>query len=286
MLAIGLIWFTIFCYLPMYWITIAFREYDTVSGYGVYLGFGYFHKLFNTAAFVKALKNNIGISLLKLVFGFPSSLILALMINEVRSKTGKKLIQTSVIMPDAISWFIIAGLLYAMFNVTSGAVPGIIRYFDPNAVVSNVMTNKDSIILLVVVTHIWQAAGMGTVVYLAAMMNIDSQLYEAAIIDGAGRWKQLLHVTLPSIRSTIIMVFIIRIGDIMNAGFDQIFALSNPIVKSEIDIIDTFVYRYGMEQAKFSEATAAGLFKSLIALVLVLGTNFILRKIDEDSAFI
>jgi len=174
-------------------------------------------------------------------------------------------------------------LLYALFSVSSGAITGFIRQVNPTATINNILTDKNSIRAVTIISYVWQASGMGTIVYLAAITGIDQELYEAAMIDGAGKWQQLIHITLASLLPTIVILFIFRVGTVMNAGFDQIFALSNSLVSSKLDIIDTYVYRVGLEQSKFSEATAAGLFKSLIGLFLVLGTNAIAKKIDPDS---
>ena len=279
----GLTYFILFHYIPMYGVTNAFREYSPVLGVGDWVGLEVFTDLFAREAFRRALRNNIIISLLKLVCGFPVPIILSLMINEIVNRRAKKLVQTAIILPNFISWFIISGLLFAMFNVTSGAIPGLIRMFDPDAVVTNVLSDKNSIRAVMVISYVWQASGMGTIVYLAAITGIDPQLYEAAMIDGAGKWKQMWHITMASLRPTIIVLFIFRVGAVMDAGFDQIYALSNALVVSEIDIIDTYVYSIGIEQAKFSEATAAGLFKSAIGLALVLASNYIAKKVDPDS---
>lgn len=279
----GLVYVILFHYVPMYGVTFAFREYSAVRGLGDWVGMDVFNKMFSRVAFQRAFTNNIEISLLKLVCGFPVPIILSLMINEIRNRRSKKFIQTAIILPNFISWFIISGLLFAMFNVTSGAIPALIRALSPGAQVTNVLSSKESIRAVVIISYVWQASGMGTIVYLAAITGIDQELYEAAMIDGAGKWQQLRHITLASLKSTIIVLFIFRVGGVMNAGFDQIFALSNSLVVSRIDIIDTYVYKIGIEQAKFSEATAAGLFKSLIGLVLVLATNYIAKKADPDS---
>lgn len=279
----GLVYVILFHYVPMYGVTFAFREYSAVQGLGDWVGMDVFNKMFSRAAFQRAFSNNIEISLLKLVCGFPVPIILSLMINEIRNRRSKKFIQTAIILPNFISWFIISGLLFAMFNVTSGAIPALIRALSPGAQITNVLSSKESIRAVVILSYVWQASGMGTIVYLAAITGIDQELYEAAMIDGAGKWQQMLHITLASLKSTIIVLFIFRVGGVMNAGFDQIFALSNSLVVSRIDIIDTYVYKIGIEQAKFSEATAAGLFKSLIGLVLVLATNYIAKKADPDS---
>ena len=279
----GMVYVVLFHYIPMLGVANAFRDYSAVTGPGAWRGLEIFEKLFSRVAFQRAFKNNIIISLFKLMCGFPVPIILSLMINEIRRPKVKKFIQTAIILPNFISWFIISGLLFAMFSVTSGAIPGLIRSLNPNAVITNVLQDKDCIRTVVIGSYVWQASGMGTIVYLAAITGIDQQLYEAAMIDGAGKWQQMVHITLPTLLPTIIVLFIFRVGSVMNAGFDQIYALSNSLVVSKIDIIDTYVFKIGIEQAKFSEATAAGLFKSVIGLVLVLTTNYLAKKVDPDS---
>ena len=279
----GMVYVVLFHYIPMLGVANAFRDYSAVTGPGAWRGLEIFEKLFSRVAFQRAFRNNIIISLFKLLCGFPVPIILSLMINEIRRPRVKKFIQTAIILPNFISWFIISGLLFAMFSVTSGAIPGLIRALNPNAVITNVLQDKDCIRTVVIGSYVWQASGMGTIVYLAALTGIDQQLYEAAMIDGAGKWQQMVHITLPTLMPTIIVLFIFRVGSVMNAGFDQIYALSNSLVVSKIDIIDTYVFKIGIEQAKFSEATAAGLFKSAIGLVLVLTTNYLAKKVDPDS---
>ena len=279
----GMVYVVLFHYIPMLGVANAFRDYSAVTGPGAWRGLEIFEKLFSRVAFQRAFRNNIIISLFKLLCGFPVPIILSLMINEIRRPKVKKFIQTAIILPNFISWFIISGLLFAMFSVTSGAIPGLIRALNPNAVITNVLQDKDCIRTVVIGSYVWQASGMGTIVYLAAITGIDQQLYEAAMIDGAGKWQQMVHITLPTLLPTIIVLFIFRVGSVMNAGFDQIYALSNSLVVSKIDIIDTYVFKIGIEQAKFSEATAAGLFKSAIGLVLVLTTNYLAKKVDPNS---
>ena len=279
----GMVYVVLFHYIPMLGVANAFRDYSAVTGPGAWRGLEIFEKLFSRVAFQRAFRNNIIISLFKLLCGFPVPIILSLMINEIRRPRVKKFIQTAIILPNFISWFIISVLLFAMFSVTSGAIPGLIRALNPNAVITNVLQDKDCIRTVVIGSYVWQASGMGTIVYLAAITGIDQQLYEAAMIDGAGKWQQMVHITLPTLLPTIIVLFIFRVGSVMNAGFDQIYALSNSLVVSKIDIIDTYVFKIGIEQAKFSEATAAGLFKSAIGLVLVLTTNYLAKKVDPDS---
>jgi putative aldouronate transport system permease protein len=285
MLIPGIVYILMFQYAPMYGVSIAFRDYNIFKGFShaPFVGLENFAKLFSRSAFLRALRNNILISVLKLVCGFPFPIILSIMIAELRGRRSRKLVQTLVILPNFVSWIVINGILYAMFNTSSGALPGILRTLGYSGQIGNIMNQKESFLWVIVFSHVWKGAGMGTIVYLAAIVGIDQQLYEAAEIDGAGRLRQIWHITLSSLRPTIVILLIFRVGEMMYAGFDQIFAISNYLVVSSADIIDTYVYRLGMEQQKFAEAAAAGLFQSAIGLVLVLVTNAVAKKIDPDS---
>lgn len=287
MLIPGLAYFIIFKYVPMYGISIAFREYSVFKGFAdaPYVGLTNFQNLFARQGFTRALQNNIAISAMKLCFGFPIPVILSLMINELSRRRYKKFIQTAIILPSFISWVVVNGLLFALFSPSTGAIKGVLTSFGVTTI-PNIMGQKDTFRWVILLSYVWKTAGMGTVVYLAAISGIAPELYEAAVMDGAGRLRQLWNVTLPSIRSTIVVLLIFRVGEIMHAGFDQIFAISNPLVISVADIIDTYVYTLGLEQRKFSLATAAGLFQSLIGLVLVLVTNAIAKRIDPESGII
>ena len=281
----GLLYIILFKYAPMYGITVAFKEYSIFRGYAAspWVGLENFAKLFGRVAFQRARQNNILISVQKLIFGFPTPILLSLMINEVRGLRLKKSIQTSIILPNFISWIVINGLLYAMFSTGSGALIGVLRALGYTGAAPNILADKEHFRLVVLISYLWKSGGMGTIVYLAAIAGIDQDLYEAAQIDGAGRMRQLWHITLASLRPTIVVLLIFRVGDMMYAGFDQIFAIQNYLVISVTEIIDTYVYKLGMESRKFSEATAAGLFQSAIGLVLVLVTNVVAKKIDPDS---
>ena len=285
MLIPGLVYVLLFKYAPMYGVTIAFRNYNIFKGFAdaPFVGLANFAKLFSRSAFTRALRNNILISILKLVCGFPFPIILSLMINELRGRKSRKFAQTLVILPNFVSWIVINGLLFAMFNTTGGAIPGLLRELGYTGTINNIMNQKESFLWVIIVSHVWKGAGMGTIVYLAAIVGIDQQLYEAAAIDGAGRFRQMWHITLSSLRPTIVILLIFRVGEMMYAGFDQIFAISNYLVISSADIIDTYAYTLGMEQQKFAEAAAAGLFQSVIGLVLVLVTNTVAKKLDPDS---
>lgn len=281
----GMIYILIFKYWPMYGVTIAFRNYSIFTGFdnAPWVGFDNFVDLFSRQGFIRALNNNIVISLLKLVIGFPFPIILSLMINEIAHSKFKKVIQTTVILPNFVSWVVINGLLFAIFSPNSGAIQGLLSAFGFTGTIPNLLTDKSNFRWLIVFSHVWKNAGMGTIVYLAAIAGIERDQYEAAAIDGAGRFRQMWHVTLASLRSTIIILLIFRVGEVMYAGFDQIFAISNPLVISVADIIDTYVYTLGLEQHNFKLATAAGLFQSIIGLVLVIFTNMIANKVDPGS---
>ena len=282
----GILYIIIFRYIPMYGLTIAFKDYKITSSISnaPWIGFANFIDLFRRNAFQRAFCNNIIISFSKLIFGFPAPIILALLINEVKRSKLKKLVQTAVILPNFISWIVIYGLMTAIFSPNTGIMASLASLIGYRGEVVNLLTNKDTFREVITISYIWQAAGIGTIVYLAAISGIDTEQYEAAALDGAGRWRQMWHITLANLKPTIITLLIFRVGGIMNAGFDQIFAISNDIVISKADIISTYVYRLGLEQRKFGIATAAGFLESMIGLVLVLITNQIARVIDRDSA--
>ena len=284
----GILYIIVFRYVPMYGLTIAFKDYKITSSFSnaLWVGFDNFIDLFHRNAFQRAFYNNIIISLSKLVFGFPAPIILALLINEVKRNKLKKLVQTAVILPNFISWIVIYGLMTAIFSPNTGVMSSIAAFFGYHGELINLLTNKDTFREVITISYIWQAAGIGTIVYLASISGIDTEQYEAAALDGAGRWRQMWHITLSNLKPTIITLLIFRVGGIMNAGFDQIFAISNDIVISKADIISTYVYRLGLEQRKFSIASAAGLLESVIGLVLVLIMNNIAKMIDKDSAIV
>jgi putative aldouronate transport system permease protein len=281
----GLIYIIIFRYVPMYGVTIAFKDYklgmDILNA--PWVGWQHFVDLFGRTAFRRALYNNILISIYKLIFGFPFPIILSLLINEVRQTKLKKFVQTSVILPNFVSWVVVYGLFYAILSPHTGVLQNISSLFGYEGTIPDLLSSQSAARPMIVLSHIWKGSGMGTIVYLAAITGIDQGLYEAAAIDGAGRWRQMWNVTLPCIRTTIVVLLIFRVGEMMYAGFDQIFVFSNDAIISKIDIIDTYVYRLGLQDRKYGLSTAAGLFQSFIGLVLVLVTNWAAKKIDPES---
>ncbi|TMV48893.1 sugar ABC transporter permease [Paenibacillus mesophilus] len=284
----GILFFIVFHYVPMYGILIAFKKYNLYQGFSgsPWVGLDNFVKLFGMGGFRRALGNTIIISFYQLFFAFPAPIILAIMLNEVRHMLYKRFVQTVIYLPHFVSWIIIAGILYAFFSPSTGVIKEIAVWFGYEGAITNFLSSKEYFRGLLVVSNIWKEAGFGTVLYLATIASIDPQLYEAAKVDGAKKWRQIWHITLPGLRTTIVILLIIRVGHILNAGLDQVYALYNPQVYEVSEILDTFIYKLAFEEAKYDLSTATGVFKSVIGLVLVLFTNYIAKKIDRDSGLI
>ncbi|GHU83510.1 protein LplB [Clostridia bacterium] len=280
----GLIWLVLFCYLPMFGLVIAFQDYKLFGGVwkSPLIGFDNFAYLFRSNMFLSALGNTFIISAYKLLFGFPVPILFALMMNELRSRKLKRTVQTVLYLPHFLSWVIMFGLIFNFLsefgplNKLIGMLGGQPIYF---------LSDTRYFRGVVVVSDIWKEVGWSAIIYLAALAGISPDLYEAATIDGASRFKCLLHISLPGILPTITIMLLLRVGAIMNVGFDQIFNLYNPAVLSVGDIIDTYVYRIGLLQTKFGYSAAAGMFKSVVALALVLITNFFVKKTEQGGLF-
>ncbi|MBD2845953.1 sugar ABC transporter permease [Paenibacillus sp. IB182496] len=284
----GILFFLVFQYGPMYGIVIAFKHYNLYQGIFAsdWAGWDNFQTLFGMSGFRRALRNTIVISLYQLVFVFPAPIILALLINEVRHTLFKKFVQTSVYLPHFVSWVVIGGILYAILSPSTGIVRDIAALFGHEGAVMNIMGDRETFRGLLIVSSIWKEAGFGTVLYLATIATIDPHLYEAATVDGARKWRQLWHVTLPGLRTTIVILLIFHVGSFLNAGLEQVYALYNPVVYEVSEILDTYLYKLAFEEAKYDLATASGLFKSTVGLALVLLTNAVAKKIDRDSGLI
>ncbi|MBR6028373.1 MAG: sugar ABC transporter permease [Clostridia bacterium] len=279
------VYFFIFKYIPMGGIVIAFKNYKIKEGIfgSAWCGLDNFTKAFATPTFARSVQNTLIISGLKLLYGFPAPIILALMLNEVTHVRFKKTVQTISYLPHFLSWVVLAGMFQQLLSPSNGAV---------NAVLKQYFGLKESIYFLgsnqyfrgtLIVTDIWKNVGWSSILYLATISGIDPALYEAATVDGASRWQCTRYITIPSLVSTIVVMLILSIGSIMDAGFDQVFNLYNSAVYQTGDIIDTYVYRYGLGDMKYSLATAVGLFKNVIAFVLVVGTNLITRRISGEG---
>jgi len=277
-----LLYYVIFCYAPMFGIVIAFKQYTPRLGFGgsPWVGLKHFEILFTSNDFPMVMKNTVIISLLRLVWGFPMPVILSLLLNEVRNTKFKRVTQSISYMPHFLSWVIVGGLIRAMFSM-DGPINSLFSLFGTEPVIF--LQNSSSIRSVLVFTAIWKEVGWGTLLYLAAISAVDTDLYEAAVIDGAGRFMQMLHVTLPAIIPTMIILFILNTGSILNAGFEQIMMLQNPMTRLVTEIIDTYVYKMGILSGSYSLASAAGIFKSTVGMALVLFSNALARKFGDTS---
>ncbi|WP_234534429.1 ABC transporter permease [Paenibacillus pseudetheri] len=281
----GLLFFLIFKYLPIWGLALAFKNYSPYLGFwdSEWVGFKYFHEFFTNPDFWILFRNTMAISLLNIVFFFPIPIILSLLINEVRSHHFKKTIQTIIYLPHFLSWVIIAGICFIVLGQSGGIINKIIVEFGGQPV--GFLTEPNFFWALLTAQSIWKEAGWGTIIFLAALAGVNQDLYEAAQIDGANRWKQMLNVTLPAIKSTIIVLLILRLGQVMEVGFEQIYLMMSAPVASVADVFDTYVYRTGIQNGRFSYATVVGIFKSVVGLVLVVTANRLAKKFGEEGLY-
>lgn len=278
----------IFNYWPMYGVLVAFKNFKLnlgilASPWAKYNGFEYFRLIFKDPDVFQAIKNTLIISLGNLIILFPCYIILALLLNELKNDRYKRTLQSIMYLPHFLSWVIMAGILYNLLSTTAGAYGKITAFLglEPFQIIGN----PDAFRPLVFLSNIWKTAGWGTIIYLAAIAGINLEMYESAIIDGAGRFQRVWHITLPCIKSTMVILLLLQLGNIMNAGFDQIFNLYSPTVYNVGDILDTFVYRQGLENFQFSYSAAVGLFKSLVNLVLLIIANQTVKALGEEGIY-
>ncbi|WP_256223993.1 sugar ABC transporter permease [Paenibacillus sp. 1_12] len=281
----GLLYFLIFRYVPMWGIIISFQNYSPYQGVlaSPWVGMEHFQRFFSNPDFFMLFRNTLAINILSLVLFFPLPIFLSVMLNEVRQATYKKIIQSIVYLPHFLSWVIIVGITFLLFSTGDGVINQVLVAFGFNKI--DFLTNKSYFWGMLTAQSIWKDAGWGTIIFLAAMAGIDPQLNEAAKMDGAGRFRQIWHITLPGIRSVIIILLILRIGHIMDVGFEQVFLMMNGAVSEVADVFDTYVYRLGVKQGQFSYSTAVGVFKSIIGLLLVIGANKLAKKFGEDGVY-
>ena len=282
----GLAWMIIFNYIPMYGIIIAFKEFRIIHSMGEapWVGLMHFKEIFQDKDFFLAMRNTLGISLLKLIIGFPLPILFALLLNEIGNAGLKKSVQTISYLPHFLSWVILGGIMISWFS--EGGIA--------NELLQKVGLIKEPILFLgrtegfwmiAVLSDTWKELGWGAIIYLAAISGIPPELYEAATIDGAGRYQKMRYITLPSIAGTVTIMLILAVSGILNTNFDQILVLNNPLNNDTSNVIDLFVYRVGIRGMRFSYSTAVGLFKAVIALILLLAANGVSRKLQNRSLF-
>ncbi len=285
MLLPGVIYFILFKYIPMGGIAIAFQNYSPYLGISEsqWVGLMHFKNFFAGQDFGKLLMNTLAISFLNLMFYFPMPIIIALFLNEIKHPLYKKTIQTLVYIPHFVSMVVVASLTYTLLNEGDGIVNQVIETLTGKTI--PFLSTPKYFRPMIIGQSIWKETGYGTIIFLAALAGVDIQLYEAAKVDGAGRWKQMWHITLPSIKGTIIVMLILRVGSILNTGFEQIYLMTNSLNRSVADVFDTFVYRVGITQGSFSYSTAVGLFKGIVGTVMVLSTNWFAKKMGESGIY-
>ena len=277
----GLVYFALLKYAPMYGVLIAFKDFKIKKGIwgSPWVGLQNFRTFFTSTYCSRLIGNTLIISFTKLVLSSFMSVFFALLLNECTKRRFKRLVQTVSYMPHFLSWVIIYGIVYLFFSESAGYINRIVRMLTGSTI--PIMTSNTYFRGLLYFTELWKNTGYASIIYMSVIVGIDPGLYEAATIDGASRWQRIVHITLPAIRSTFIMLTIMNIGKIMNAGFDQIYVFYSPQVYQTGDIIDTYVYRAGLEEMRYGLSTAVGLFKNVIGFTLVFTTNRIAQKWGE-----
>ncbi|MFX3636944.1 MAG: ABC transporter permease [Candidatus Pristimantibacillus sp.] len=286
MAILGVIWMIIFNYVPMYGIIIAFKEFNIVKAISdaPWVGFDHFKEFFQDENFRYVMKNTLGISLIKLVIGFPLPILFALFLNEVRSVRFKKAIQTISYLPHFLSWVILGGIL-ATWLADVGIISDLLLALNIIQEPTSFLAEPNYFWGIIITSDIWKELGWSAIIYLAAIASVSPEMYEAATIDGAGRFQKMWYVTLPSIKATISILFILAVSGVLNSNFDQILVLRNALNESASNVIDIYVYQTGMQQGRYSYSTAVGLFKSVIALILLLLANRVTKKMNDTSLF-
>lgn len=277
------IFFVIFKYGPLYGVIIAFKDFRVVDGIwgSPWVGFQHFQELFHSSDFYRLLKNTLLLNMYQLIFAFPAPIILAILLNEVRSRGFQRFIQTTMYLPHFVSWVIMSGLLIYFLSPTTGVVAQIVGWFGMEPVFF--MGKKEYFRSIIVGSSILKDLGWGSIIYFAALSGINPEIQESAIIDGANRWQRIIRINIPSIMPTISIMFILSLGGFLSANFEQIINLLNPVTFETYDVIDTYVYRVGLQQFQYSYTAAIGLFKSFVGLLLILGANLTVRKMSQGE---
>jgi putative aldouronate transport system permease protein len=286
----GVIFILVFTFIPLYGVLIAFKDYSIVTGIGGifsadWVGLANFREFVTDINFWNMLRNTLGINLLGLIITFPITILFALMLNELTSQRFKKLTQTVTYLPHFISWSIFGGLIINILSPSSGVVNYVLMQLGIISEPIHFLGEKDYFWLLIVLTNLVKELGWGAILYLAAIAGIDQEMYEAAYMDGATRFQRIWHITLPSITGTIVILLVFAISNILNSGFDQFFVLQNPLNIDASEVIDTYVYKVGLREFRMEYATAVGLMKTVIAVILLYLANFSAKKITGKGIF-
>jgi putative aldouronate transport system permease protein len=274
--------YVIFRYLPMFGIVMAFQDYNIADGFfhSPFVGLKYFKIIFSTPATIRVIKNTLSLGISRFLLGIPFPVFMAIMINEVKNKTFKKITQTCVYLPHFLSWVIVGGMVVTLFSQTTGFINGMIRSITGETY--PFLYKEGSWLTIFFGSGIWKETGFSAIIYIAALAGVDPELYSAASVDGASKWQQILHITLPALIPTMVINMILHAGNSVNVGFDQVYNLTNATVNSISDVISTYVYRVGLLQFQFSLTSALGLFQSVLGICLVVITNWFARKTENS----
>lgn len=281
----GILYYILFHYAPMYGLLIAFQKFNIFEGMwkSPWVGLDNFKQLFDTPDFYKIVFNTLSLNVYSLVFGFPVPILIALLLNEVKKKGFTSVVQSLLYLPHFFSWVIIGGIIINILSPEYGVVNSVIQSLGLDPIFF--LGEKLWWVITYVAAGIWKEAGWSAIIYVAALTGIDTELYEAAKMDGANRWKQLNHITLPGIKATIAVMLILKVGQILTIGFEQPFILANPLVIDRADVISTYIYRAGILQSQFSLTAAMGMIQAVIGFFMIITANKIIKKMGEDGIF-
>lgn len=279
----GILYFVVFKYLPIYGLVIAFKDYNFFDGIidSPWVGFQVFQDVFSTPSFWEVFRNTLVISTLTFAVAFPAPIIFAILLNEVGNLRAKKTFQTISYLPHFVSWVILAGLFTQFLSPSTGPLNILLQSLGIRPIYF--MADPHWFIQVLVATEVWKSIGWGSIIYLAAISSIDTEMYEAASMDGAGRWTKIMRITLPSLAPVITVMLILAVGKLVDDNFDQIFNMYNPAVYGVADVMSTYIYRRGLADMQYSFATAVGLFKNVIGFAMVLGANWLAKKINDNG---
>ncbi|WP_274651370.1 ABC transporter permease [Paenibacillus humicola] len=281
----GLIYFIVFKYLPMWGVLIAFKNYQPFLGFfkSEWVGLDNFKTFLQNPDFFRLLRNTTILAVYDLVFYFPAPIVLALLLNEIRISAYKRVVQTLIYVPHFISMVIVASITYMLLTTENGLVNVLLNKWIGHNI--DFLSSEAWFRPMIILQSMWKEIGWGTIIFLAALAGVEHEQYEAATVDGAGRLRQLWHITLPAIRSTIIVLLILRMGNFLDRGFEQILLMMNALNRSVADVFDTYVYTIGITQGAFSYSTAVGLFKSLVGIVLIFTSNYLAKRAGHSGLF-
>lgn len=283
MIAVPMIYYIIFKYIPIYGVTIAFKNFNIFKGIlgSEWIGFETFEHLFVLSDFKIALRNTLMLNLMEVFLSFPVPILLAICVSELTSVTYKKISQTILYLPHFLSWVIVGGIVYQLFATNTGVVNNFIAALGGSRI--PFLTNKWYWLVTYLFSGIWQSAGWSTIIYLAAITGIDTNLYEAAEVDGASRLRRIYHITMPCIKGTIVTLLILKIGQIMGISFERPYVMGNTLVREFSEVLSTFSYRIGLQNGDFGLSTAAGFFQSVVGFILIIMANFIAKRAGEQG---